>query len=86
VKYTPQPPGHWNSTKGSNMRFFFEDFAKKRNLDPLLPETWYNTSRQAINEIPVCGARENIEKFIFLNSLLLIIIINFREAQRCSIV
>jgi hypothetical protein len=31
--------GYWNSEK--NRRTFLDNFAAKRNLDPLNPETWY---------------------------------------------
>lgn len=24
------------------MKLFFDDFAKKRNMDPLVPDNWYN--------------------------------------------
>ena len=58
MKYTEQPQGHWTSKSGSNLRFFFEEFAKNRSLDPHLPETWYNISRQAIGEVPVSIGRK----------------------------
>lgn len=33
------------------MRSFFENVAKSRNLDPLIPETWYKISRQEVEDI-----------------------------------
>lgn len=39
MKGTSQEPNQW--TKKS-MRSFMESFAKRRNLDPLSPSTWYN--------------------------------------------
>ena len=39
--FTSQPPGYWTS---KNMRLFMEAFARSKNLDPLVPETWYRIS------------------------------------------
>eukprot|EP00026_Physarum_polycephalum_P001538 Phypoly_transcript_01540.p1 GENE.Phypoly_transcript_01540~~Phypoly_transcript_01540.p1 ORF type:complete len:1069 (+),score=95.14 Phypoly_transcript_01540:45-3251(+) len=39
--FTSRPPGYWTP---KNMRLFMESFAKSKNLDPLLPETWYKIS------------------------------------------
>jgi hypothetical protein len=33
----PKPMNYWNA----NLRLFFENFAKKRGRDPLLPSSWY---------------------------------------------
>lgn len=35
------------------MRKFFEEFAMQRNMDPLVPETWYNISMKSIRETEV---------------------------------
>eukprot|EP00026_Physarum_polycephalum_P001474 Phypoly_transcript_01476.p1 GENE.Phypoly_transcript_01476~~Phypoly_transcript_01476.p1 ORF type:complete len:889 (+),score=81.31 Phypoly_transcript_01476:156-2669(+) len=43
------PIGHLSE---KNMRAFLEAFAKGRNMDPLHPETWYMTSREAIVQVP----------------------------------
>lgn len=42
------PFGYWTTEKGKNMRKFFERFAKSRDSDPLLPETWYSIVRSDI--------------------------------------
>ena len=45
--------GYWTAGKGKNMRAFLEGFAKKMNLDPLLPSTWYLLSRGDIKKAKV---------------------------------
>jgi hypothetical protein len=30
--------GHWTVDGGKNVRLFFDEMAKKRNLDPFVPE------------------------------------------------
>lgn len=47
--FTTKPIGYWNA-KRKNMRTFFEAFAKNRNLDPLLPNTWYSVSREFMEQ------------------------------------
>lgn len=53
-----EPSGHW-SDKGiseknkSNMRNFFENIARRRNLDPLLPDTWYSIPRKEVEQTRV---------------------------------
>lgn len=47
-KFATQPVGHWNAR---NMRSFLEEFAKSRNMDPLLAETWYNIPYQDISQV-----------------------------------
>jgi hypothetical protein len=42
--------GYWTP---ENMRAYLEDFAKSRNMDPLLPETWQN-SLNALAQSRVC--------------------------------
>lgn len=37
----------------STMRLYLENVAKKKNLDPLLPETWYNISPASIHKTEV---------------------------------
>jgi hypothetical protein len=41
---------YWISGNGKNMRRFFEDFAKRRNFDPLVPENWYLVDKSDILE------------------------------------
>eukprot|EP00026_Physarum_polycephalum_P001173 Phypoly_transcript_01174.p1 GENE.Phypoly_transcript_01174~~Phypoly_transcript_01174.p1 ORF type:complete len:997 (+),score=112.19 Phypoly_transcript_01174:34-3024(+) len=43
-----KPFGYWVAEKGKNMRAFFEKYARSRNLDPLVPESWYPNARQSI--------------------------------------
>eukprot|EP00026_Physarum_polycephalum_P001950 Phypoly_transcript_01954.p1 GENE.Phypoly_transcript_01954~~Phypoly_transcript_01954.p1 ORF type:complete len:900 (+),score=97.26 Phypoly_transcript_01954:131-2830(+) len=38
-RFNSKPVGYWTR---ANMRFLFESIAKNRNLDPLVPETWYS--------------------------------------------
>lgn len=53
IGYTENPGGYWLADKGKNMRTFLEDFARSRNLDPLLAETWYNTPFKVIKKLKV---------------------------------
>jgi hypothetical protein len=48
--FKAQPLGYWTT---NNMRLFLENFARDRNLDPLLPETWYEIPYKEICEV-VC--------------------------------
>eukprot|EP00026_Physarum_polycephalum_P006545 Phypoly_transcript_06593.p1 GENE.Phypoly_transcript_06593~~Phypoly_transcript_06593.p1 ORF type:complete len:538 (+),score=63.89 Phypoly_transcript_06593:122-1735(+) len=43
-----QPHGHWTVDEGENCRQFFETFAKKMNIDPLIPENWYPITLQRV--------------------------------------
>jgi hypothetical protein len=43
-----KPFRFWTVEEGRNARNFLEEFARQRNLDPLLPETWYSTSLKDI--------------------------------------
>ena len=45
IIFLAQQSGYWTKT---NMRLYFENFAKSRSMDPLLAETWYNVS---INDV-----------------------------------
>eukprot|EP00026_Physarum_polycephalum_P000538 Phypoly_transcript_00539.p1 GENE.Phypoly_transcript_00539~~Phypoly_transcript_00539.p1 ORF type:complete len:959 (+),score=132.38 Phypoly_transcript_00539:57-2933(+) len=47
VNFTSKPQGHWSP---KNMRKFLENFAKAKNLDPLLPETWSKIQPREIHE------------------------------------
>ena len=38
--FTTKPQGYWTS---KNMRAYMENFAKRRHMDPLLPETWLHS-------------------------------------------
>eukprot|EP00026_Physarum_polycephalum_P002865 Phypoly_transcript_02874.p1 GENE.Phypoly_transcript_02874~~Phypoly_transcript_02874.p1 ORF type:complete len:846 (+),score=138.45 Phypoly_transcript_02874:54-2591(+) len=39
TKFGVLPPNYWESVK--NRRKFFEELAKQKSMDPLLPSTWY---------------------------------------------
>jgi hypothetical protein len=43
-----QPHGHWTIDDGKNLRLFFDEFARRRNFDPLVPENWYSISQPAV--------------------------------------
>jgi hypothetical protein len=45
--------GHWSTDKHANMRVFFEQFAKERNFDPLVPENWYSLPAMEVYESKV---------------------------------
>ena len=45
VNFNTRPVGHWT---GKNMRLLMMNVAKSRNLDPLVPETWYSISSNEI--------------------------------------
>lgn len=38
---TKKPHAYWTTMKGRNMKLFFDKFAQKRNMDPLIPDNWY---------------------------------------------
>lgn len=40
-KSMPRPLGYWTKNEGANMKLFLDEFAKKRNMDPLNPNDWY---------------------------------------------
>eukprot|EP00026_Physarum_polycephalum_P001704 Phypoly_transcript_01706.p1 GENE.Phypoly_transcript_01706~~Phypoly_transcript_01706.p1 ORF type:complete len:1010 (+),score=136.82 Phypoly_transcript_01706:80-3109(+) len=42
--FVNQPTEFWNAEIGNNMRNFLEEYAWSKNMDPLLPETWYSLS------------------------------------------
>ena len=44
--FAQKPREFWKMRNGKNIRIFFEEFAKKRGLDPRLPSTWYSLSRR----------------------------------------
>jgi signal peptidase I len=48
ANFSAKPTGYWTGKKGKNMRLFLEKFARSRNMDPLLPDTWYSIPRRAI--------------------------------------
>ena len=39
----------------NNRKSFFDDFAKSKGFDPLLPENWYKIPRDEVIEYKVCG-------------------------------
>lgn len=49
--FAAKPIGYWTSEKGRNMREFFENIARRRNLDPLVADTWYSISRSEIKDL-----------------------------------
>jgi hypothetical protein len=60
--FISHPVGHWSA---KNMRVFLETFAKNRNMDPLLPETWYNITRDAVMQAKVLPP-VNFQNLLFL--------------------
>jgi hypothetical protein len=74
VNFTSISLGYWTI---SAMRTFMENFAKIRNLDPLLPDTWYNISSDEIRK----------DKVLFTYFLLIIIICNEknRNSNKCKL-
>jgi hypothetical protein len=48
------PRGYWVVDGNKNIRKFFDDFAHCRNLDPLIPETWYNIRMSVFTQQKVC--------------------------------
>eukprot|EP00026_Physarum_polycephalum_P001631 Phypoly_transcript_01633.p1 GENE.Phypoly_transcript_01633~~Phypoly_transcript_01633.p1 ORF type:complete len:1064 (+),score=132.57 Phypoly_transcript_01633:31-3192(+) len=40
--------GHWTAKRA---RLFLESYAKNRNLDPLIPDTWYNMSSSELRAV-----------------------------------
>lgn len=49
----PKSFGHSTAEKRKNMRRFFEDIAKDKNMDPLVPENWYEFTQSAFRKIQV---------------------------------
>jgi hypothetical protein len=66
-----RPMGHWTIDGGKNIRLFFDEMARKRNFDPLVPTNWY---RIVLNDVlqEVCRERgktgEN-EKCLFFDEM-----------------
>jgi hypothetical protein len=50
---TRHPFGYWTSNAAENTRRFFDEFAKARNLDPLIPDNWYNVTKKQIAQAGV---------------------------------
>lgn len=44
--FADKPRKLWKMRNDRKIRSFFENFAKKRGLDPRLPATWYSLSRR----------------------------------------
>eukprot|EP00026_Physarum_polycephalum_P000218 Phypoly_transcript_00218.p2 GENE.Phypoly_transcript_00218~~Phypoly_transcript_00218.p2 ORF type:complete len:903 (-),score=85.00 Phypoly_transcript_00218:118-2826(-) len=53
LAFITKPTGYWTKNNGKNLRLFLEDFTRKRNLDPLLTETWYNISGRLFEDTKV---------------------------------
>ena len=53
MDFKDKPHGYWQRNKLKTMRAFLEDFARKKELDPLLPDTWYNIARKDIQSVKV---------------------------------
>eukprot|EP00026_Physarum_polycephalum_P003058 Phypoly_transcript_03067.p1 GENE.Phypoly_transcript_03067~~Phypoly_transcript_03067.p1 ORF type:complete len:822 (+),score=139.06 Phypoly_transcript_03067:68-2533(+) len=51
---TRKPAGHWQVEDAANVRKQLDEFAKKRGLDPLVPETWYDIPTSDIHK--ECGS------------------------------
>jgi hypothetical protein len=49
--------GYWTAEKGKNMRLFLEEFARQRNFDPLVAESWYAISKEDLSQYKVEGQR-----------------------------
>ena len=45
-----------------DIRLFMEEFAKKRNLDPLLAETWYSLAGKGFEQFKVQGGQRKGEE------------------------
>eukprot|EP00026_Physarum_polycephalum_P002957 Phypoly_transcript_02966.p1 GENE.Phypoly_transcript_02966~~Phypoly_transcript_02966.p1 ORF type:complete len:695 (+),score=87.59 Phypoly_transcript_02966:171-2087(+) len=45
MKFSSKPMYYWTSGNLANKKKFLENFARKRGLDPLLPQTWYSFSK-----------------------------------------
>ena len=74
VKYnknTQKPHSLWTSKERKYLRNFFENYARKRNLDPLVPETWYFLSGHMIKSADKVG----LIAWRFLKEILILIII-----------
>lgn len=48
ASFSQFPMGYWSIHKGKNARLFFEKLAKSKNMDPLVPDTWYTISKEDI--------------------------------------
>lgn len=48
-----KPRGHWTMDDNANMRMYFDEFARRKNLDPLVPETWYSNSCENFRDTEV---------------------------------
>lgn len=46
MKFSSKPMYHWTKRNLENKKKFLERFARKRGLDPLLPDTWYSFSKK----------------------------------------
>lgn len=49
-----KPMGYWKADKKKNMRLFFENIAKERGVDPLVPESWYSVTQAYVKSFKVC--------------------------------
>jgi hypothetical protein len=50
ASFLKKPFGYWTIKK---MRNFMENFARNKNLDPLISNTWYNISASDIKQLKV---------------------------------
>ena len=57
--------GYWADTK--NIRKFFEEIARSKGKDPLLPETWYAISRDDILAVKVRNGKNKTNVFFFFS-------------------
>ena len=53
LDFKQQKHSYWTANHSKNARSFFENFARRRNMDPLIPENWYSVSWKTIQNIKV---------------------------------
>ena len=70
--FTTKPMNFWDDEK--NVRKFFEQFALKRQLNPLDPSTWYSTSRASIETAKVTSCTFFAASFCFVLFIYLFIL------------
>ena len=53
---TPQrhKHGHWTQNGNENVRRYFDNLACQLQIDPLIPENWYNISQKLVLQL-VCA-------------------------------
>jgi len=77
VQKKRQEAGYWQDI--SNVRKFFDEFAKRRGMDPLLPQSWYCLGRREIVGAGGGGIRKQ-----FSNSHRKAIVAAYPEVNLCE--